>query len=317
MKLTALIIMTLLLTGCVDNPLTESKEEKAITSLEGEFTKYLITVTDKKQIKSYLQKEYPAIYKNDTVKILSFGSEPCANNVFINLKDGIEIKLTTPCIGLSCGARRDDVILYTKNKEKIKDAIKMYIEQPKEESTLSLSLSDYKGSMLMAVERIEEQNLKTIKDFKNRFSLKFVKAKVNSFIRIPIEGKESRIDIEKIDVLFNNGCRTAIEVKAEFLNLLDHRFIPDNIAVECDGRKYKFILLDLDGVIGLNTHFDKKSSSFVRELKTIEGVIGEEISSDRKQIKEKNTSPENFEFPTMDKDTQKSLEKTIEYLEKK
>ena len=34
-------------------------------------------------------------------------------------------------------------------------------------------------------------------------------------------------------------------------------------------------------------------------------------------LKEKNTSPSNFEFPVMDKKTQSSLGRTIKYLEKK
>ena len=55
---------------------------------------------------------------------------PYEHNVFIVIEDDIKIKLTTPCVGLSCGAKKDDVILFTKNKESIKDAILNYINQP-------------------------------------------------------------------------------------------------------------------------------------------------------------------------------------------
>ena len=315
MKLTALILMTLLLTGCIDNPFSETKEEKALSTLENELTEYTASLATNKDVKSYLQTKYPDIYLDDSVKILSFGSEPYNYNVYIILKDNIEIRLTTPCIGLGCAVDKDDVILYTENKEKIKDAIKMYIEQPKEEAINSSGKAW--GNGMHGEERRIYAASGDIKHTDDIFQQTFVKAKIDRIIRIPIEGRESRIDIKKINVLFSNGCKTVVKIKAEFLNLLDHRFVPDNIVVECNERTYGFILLDLDGAIGLNTHFDKKSSSFVRELKIIEGVISEEIHLGRKQIKEKNTSPENFEFPTMDKDTQKSLEKTIGYLEKK
>jgi len=121
--------MTLLLTGCIDNPFAESKEEKALSTLEKEFTEYTTSLAGNKDIKSYLQTEYPDIYLDDFVEILSFGSEPYKHHVYIIMKDGIKIKLTTPCMGLSCGADRDDVILYTTNKEKIKNAIKQYVTQ--------------------------------------------------------------------------------------------------------------------------------------------------------------------------------------------
>ena len=61
MKLTTLLLMALLLTGCIDNPFVESKEEKALFSLEKELTEYATSLRGNKDVKSFLQTKYPEI----------------------------------------------------------------------------------------------------------------------------------------------------------------------------------------------------------------------------------------------------------------
>lgn len=138
-QIMTIILMSLVFTGCIDNPL-QSKSERAINTLEGELTKYTKSISiGNKDMKTYLQNKYPNIYVDDSVEILSFGFEPYVNKVFIILKkDSMKIKLTTPCIGLSCDADKSDVILFTENKEKIKDAIKRHVSKSYEVEAISL-----------------------------------------------------------------------------------------------------------------------------------------------------------------------------------
>ena len=162
MKLTTLLLMVLLLAGCIDNPLTESKEEKALSSLEKELTEYATSLTGNRDIKSYLQTKYPEIYADDSVEILSFGSEPYKHHIFIVMEKGIKIMLTTPCVGLSCGVKRDDVILYTKNKEKIKDVIRQYVAQSNKAAANSSGKVFFDGKMIGEVKRIPVEGFKDI-----------------------------------------------------------------------------------------------------------------------------------------------------------
>lgn len=101
----------------------------------------------------------------------------------------------------------------------------------------------------------------------------YVQAKINQTIYIPIEGRESRIDIKAFNVDFKNGCKMTISVAAEYMNLLNHRFNPDDLYVECDGKKLQFILIDQDGASGILTKYDYQKNAFVRDIKYISGVI--------------------------------------------
>ena len=124
-------LITMLFSGCSSNPFFDTKEEKAVALLEKELTDYTIQIS-KKNITTNLQKAYPKIYKNDSIEIISFGSRVFANRVVLELEgNDIQIKLITPCTALSCEPRRDDVVLFTKNKDKIKEAIKAYLNNEK------------------------------------------------------------------------------------------------------------------------------------------------------------------------------------------
>ena len=113
-----------------------TRAEKAIIILEDELTEYANSIKGNKTIKSYLQKEYSALYENDYVEIISYGPSYSSHEVLIQLKDeDIKIILINPCVVMSCGPTRDDVTLFTKNKEEIKDAISKYISRDEKQIT--------------------------------------------------------------------------------------------------------------------------------------------------------------------------------------
>jgi len=127
-KAIAIIAIVLLSTGCFSNPFVTTNEEKAIALLEKELTTYSLKFSEKQNSKSYLQEQYPDIYKKDNVKIISFGYEPYTNKVYVSFKDGTHtVKLVPPrTLASSKKPSKDDVITFTKNKEKIKEAIRAY-----------------------------------------------------------------------------------------------------------------------------------------------------------------------------------------------
>lgn len=117
------ILIFLIFSGCSD-----SKEDLAISALEQELTEYTQSLSKQGEIKSYLQETYPKIYTEDRVKILSLGEGLYSPDVFLNFKgSGVSVSLHSNYIVNESRFVRGDLIVFTKNKEKIKEAIRNYL----------------------------------------------------------------------------------------------------------------------------------------------------------------------------------------------